>query len=147
MIDESTDITVQKHLSVCIRYVCKGAPVTKFLTNASLDDGKTHTVANVTVKCLEEFGLKLFNMVSLATDSASVMTGRKTGVGVQLKSKYSQFSTQTHCIAQRLNLAVSDSIKINEVLKKLKDKFDNLYHFISGSSIRTTLLQKLQEIG
>ena len=100
-------------------------------------------VANVTVKCLEGFGLKLSNMV---TDGASVMTVRKTGVGVQLKSKYSQFSTQTHCIAHRLNLAVSDSIKKNEVLKKLKDKFDNLYHFISGSSIRTTRLQKLQEI-
>ena len=80
LIDESTDITVQKHLSVCIRYVCKGAPVTKFLTNACLDDGKAHTVANVTVKCLEEFGLKLSNMVSLATNRASVMTGRKTGV-------------------------------------------------------------------
>ena len=113
LIDESTDITVQQHLSVCIRYFYKEAPITKFLTNASLDDGKAHTVANVTVKCLEEFGLKLSNMVSLATDGASVMTGRKTGVRVQLKSKYSPFSTQTHCIAHRLNLAVSDSIKKN----------------------------------
>ena len=77
LIDESSDITVQEHLSVCIRYVCKGAPVTKFLSNESLDDGKAHTVAYVTVKCLEEFGLKLFNMVSLATDGASAMTGRK----------------------------------------------------------------------
>ena len=32
------------------------------------------------------------------------------------------------------------------MLKKLKDEFDNLYHFISGSSIRFTRLQKLQEI-
>ena len=111
MIDESTDITVQRHLSVCIRYVCKGAPVTKFLTNASLHDEKANTVVNVRVKCLEDFGLKLSNMLSLATVCASLITGRKTGVGVQLKSKYSPFSTQTHCIAHRLSLAVSDSIK------------------------------------
>ena len=52
-------------------------------------------------------------MVSLATDGASVMTGRKTGVEVQLKSKF----PQTHCIAHRLNLAVSDSIKKNKLLK------------------------------
>ena len=34
----------------------------------------------MTVKCLEDFGLNLSNMVSLATDGASVMTDRKTGV-------------------------------------------------------------------
>ena len=145
-LDESTDISVQKHLSICIRYVLNGEPVTKFLTNVSLDDGKAHTIVNVTVKRLEDFGLNLSNMVSLATDGASVMTGRKTGVGVQLKSKFSPFSTQTHCIAHRLNLAVSDSIKKNELLKKMKDKFDGLYSFMSGSSNRTSWLQKLQEI-
>ena len=85
LIDEfqKEDITVQKHLSVCIRYVCKEAPVTKFLTNVSLYDRKAHTKSNVTVKCLEDFGNKLSNMVSLPTDGASVMTG----VGVQQKSK------------------------------------------------------------
>ena len=103
LLDESTDISVQKHLSICIRYVHYGEPVTKFLTNVSLVDGKAHTIVSVTVKCLEDFGLPLSNMVSLATDGASVMTRKKTGVGVQLKAKYSPFSTQTHCIAHRLN--------------------------------------------
>ena len=32
------------------------------------------------------------------------------------------------------------------MLKKLNHKFVNLFHFISGSSIRMTRLQKLQEI-
>ena len=63
-------------------------PGTKFLTNVSLDDGMANTIVNVSVKCLEDFGLNLSNMVSLATDGASVMTGRKTGVEVQLKSKF-----------------------------------------------------------
>ena len=84
-------------------------------------------------------------MVSLATGGASLMTGRKTGVGVQLKFKISPFSTQTHCIAHRLNLALSDSIKKNELFKKMKDKFDGLYRFMSGLSNRTSRLQKLQE--
>ena len=39
------------------------------------------------------------------------MFGRKTGVGVQIKSKYSPFLVQTHCIAHRLNLACADAIK------------------------------------
>ena len=59
LLDESTDISVQKHLSICIRYVLNGEPVTKFLTNVSLDDGKAHTIVNVTVKCLEDFGINI----------------------------------------------------------------------------------------
>ena len=31
-------------------------------------------------------------------------------------------------------------------MKKMKDKFDGLYRFMSGSSNRTSRLQKLQEI-
>ena len=88
LLDKSIDISVQKHLSICIRYVLNGEPVTKFLTNGSLDDGKANTIVNVTVKCLEDFDLNLSYMVSLATDGASVTNGRKTGVGVQLKSKF-----------------------------------------------------------
>ena len=91
LLDKSTDISVQKHLSICIRYVHYGEPVTKFLTNVSLDDGKAHTIVSVTVKCLEVFCLPLSNMVSLATDGASVMTGKKTDVGVQLKAEYPHF--------------------------------------------------------
>ena len=47
----------------------------------------------------------------MATDGTATVMGRKTGVGVQLKSKYAPLILQTHCVAHRLNLACVDSIK------------------------------------
>ena len=41
MIDESTDLSVQKHLSVCVRFVKNGEAVTKFLANVFIQDGKS----------------------------------------------------------------------------------------------------------
>lgn len=142
MIDESTDLAVQKHLSICVRYVKSGEAVTRFLANVAVEDGKAHTI----VSHLTNLGLDPAKILSLATDGASTMTGKKTGVGVQMKSKYSPFSVQTHCIAHRLNLAVTDSIKKLDTLKKFQDNFNSLYHFMSGSSNRTSKLQNIQKL-
>ena len=51
------------------------------------------------------------------------MMGKKTCVGVQIKSKFSPIVVQVHCIAHRLNLAVTDSIKNEQILEKFKEKF------------------------
>ena len=77
--------------------------------------GKAHTIVSSVIKCLTDLGLDTSKIVSLATDGASTMMGHKTGVGVQIKSKYAPFMVQTHCIAHRLNLAVVDAIKKTKV--------------------------------
>lgn len=146
MIDESTDLSVQKHLSVCVRYVKNGEAVTKFLANVAIEDGKAHTIVQQLIKCLTHLGLDPTKIVSLATDGAATMTGKKTGVGVQMKSKYAPFSVQSHCIAHRLNLAITDSIKKLDTLKKFRDKFNSLYYFMSGSANRTTRLKNIQQL-
>lgn len=90
MVDESTDLSVEKHLSVCVRYVNDGQVITKFLINTSIPDGKAHTITECITASLDKLGLDKTKIVSVATDGASVMTGRKTGVGVQLKAKAAQ---------------------------------------------------------
>ena len=72
--------------------------------------------------------------------------GRKTGVGVQMQSKHSPFSIQTHCIAHRLNLACTDSIKKEDFLTTFRDKFDALYHFMSSSHARVYALKQIQQV-
>lgn len=74
------------------------------------------------------------------------MTGKKTRVKVQLKSKFSPFLAQSHCIAHRLNLAITDSIKKNKILEIYKDKFNALYLFMSNSSKRVERLKDLQAV-
>ena len=146
MLDESTDITVDKRLSICVRYVKFGVPVTKFLINVPLVDGRAHTIVNSVVQQCIDLGIDLTKMTSLATDGASVMMGHKTGVGVQMKSKHSPFSIQTHCIAHRLNLACTDSIKKEDYLVTFRDKFDSLYHFMSSSPARVYALKQIQQV-
>ena len=146
MLDESTDIAVSKHLSICVCYVKSGRPVTKFLCNVALADGKAYTIVNCVVEKLQELGLNLSNCTSVATDGASVMMGKHTGVGVQMKAKYSPFAVQVHCIAHRLNLACVDAMKRIEFMSKFRDKFTALYYFFSSSSERSTTLRSLQII-
>ena len=63
-----------------------------------------------------------------------------------MQSKYSPYCIQTHCIAHRLNLACTDSIKKNEYMIKFRDKFNALYQFMSASSVRTLALKNIQKL-
>lgn len=146
MIDETTDLSVQKKLSICVRYVVNGESVTKFLANVKLIQGTAHAIVTALILKLEELGLDPSKLVSFATDGAATMMGRKTGVGVQMKAKYSPFMIQSHCIAHRLNLACNDSIKKIKPLQVMREKFASLYFFMSGSSNRVEKLKQMQTI-
>ena len=146
MLDESTDVTVDKRLSICVRYVKDGESVTKMLCNVPVDDGRAHTIVNTVVQEFQRVDLDLANCTSLATDGAAVMMGKHTGVGKQMVSKYSPFCTQIHCMAHRINLACTDAIKKNEYMLKFRDKFNSLYYFVNASSLRTLALKKIQKL-
>ena len=77
LLDESTDIRVSKRLSLCVRYVKGGNAVSNFLTNLKIPDGRAHTIVKATMHFLESAGVDMTKCVSLATDGASVMLGKK----------------------------------------------------------------------
>ena len=71
MLDESTDLTAHKHLSICVRYLKEGNPVTKFLKNLPIKVGKAHAIVSEVIVCLSSMlGLDTGKMVSLGTDGA-----------------------------------------------------------------------------
>ena len=134
MIDESTNISIQKKLSICVRYVVNGESQTEFLANVKIDNGYAHTIVRHLVAKLESLNIDKGKMVSLAS-----MFGRKTGVGVQIKSKYSPFLVQTRCIAHRLNLACADAIKKTSPFSKYSER--NLEIYI-GCSVTQVIILK-----
>lgn len=146
LIDETTDITISKRLSICVRYLDAGTPQTSFLGNVELPDGRAHTITEALNEFLKGSAINTEKCISLATDGASVMMGHKSGVGVQFKSKYAPFVIQTHCVAHRLNLAITDSIKEIDQLKKFQEKFSNLYNYMSGSANRVYKFKKMQSL-
>ena len=83
------------------------------------------------------------NCVGLGSDGASIMFGRKGGVGVLL-AKEAPYLTHVHCVAHRLSLACSDASKDVSFLKSYKDTLRNLYIHVTGSGIWVNKLEFMQ---
>ena len=128
------------------RYVVKGNPKTQFLSNIQLQDGKSHTIVSGLHSIMTKYDLSMRHAVGLGTDGAAAMTGRRMGAGVQIKSKYSPFITQAHCVAHRLALACSDSVKSIPCFETFKSRFNTLYFHFSSSATRAAKLQSVQEV-
>lgn len=88
MIDNHKILEYRKRLSIFLRFVDQGEPSSSYLGSIQLDDGKANTITNVLHDTLSQMGLEEQKMVSLGTDGAATMVGRKSGVGTQIKSKY-----------------------------------------------------------
>ena len=147
IIDESTDLSIHKKLVVYIRYVC---PIeicvkTKLVGNIRIPDGTASTIVTEVINKLRTIGLQTVNLVGLGSDGASVMFGRKTGVGVQLL-KESPMLVHVHCVAHRLSLACADAAKGFPYLISYKDTLKNLYIHVTGSGVRTFKLESMQDV-
>ena len=145
IVDESTDLSIHKKLVVYIRYVCGGEMKTELAGNIRIPDGCAKTIAAEVQSKLQCLGLEVANLVGLGSDGASVMFGKKGGVGVLL-SENAPMLTHVHCVAHRLSLACSDAAKDIPYLKTYKDTLKNLYFHVSGSGIRIYKLEAMQEI-
>ena len=145
--DESTDLSIHKKLIIYIRYVCKttGDLKTQLVGDLRIADGTAQTIAVEICNKVKYLGLNMANLVGFGSDGASVMFGRKNGVG-QLLRKDAPLLTHVHCMAHRLALACSDASKEIPYLKHYRDTLKNLYVHVSGSGIRTYKLEAMQEI-
>lgn len=145
IVDESTDLSVHKKLVVYVRYVSNGEMKTELVGNIRIPDGKADTIYREILSALETLGLDITNCAGLGSDGASVMFGRKGGVGVML-AKDAPYLTHVHCVAHRLSLACSDAAKDVSFLKSYKDTLKNLYIHVSGSGIRVNKLESMQKV-
>ena len=147
IIDESTELSVHKKLVIYIRYVCPEEPdvKTKLVGNIRIPDGIANTIALEVMSKLKSVGLQTVNLVGLGSDGASVMFGKKAGVGVQLK-KEDPMLVHVQRVAHRLALACSDAAKDIPYLRSYKDILKNLYIHVNGSGFRTYKLEEMQEV-
>lgn len=145
IVDESTDLSIHKKLVVYIRYVADGEITTDLVGNIRIPDGCANTITEEILKEIKCLGLDAVNLVGLGSDGASVMFGRKAGVGVKLE-KDAPYLLHVHCVAHRLALACADSAKDIPYLKKYRETLKNLYVHVTGSGIRSHKLEALQAV-
>ncbi|KAK9674651.1 protein of unknown function (DUF4371) [Popillia japonica] len=88
IIDESTDMSVNQYLCLSVRYFSevKAKVVTTFLGIVEVKDANAVGLANTLTDYIRKTGLKVENLLALATDGASVLCGSKNSVFTILKA-------------------------------------------------------------
>ncbi|XP_041377598.1 zinc finger protein 862-like [Gigantopelta aegis] len=146
MLDETTDVSVKKQLTVYARYIKDKTPVTKFLQMIEMPDGKAETIYDRVTKFCNEIELNYKDkLVAIGSDGASVMLGKKGGV-VALFKRDIPWLISNHCVAHRLALAVSQSANRITYLKNFKATLLQLWKFYSNSSVRMAGLEEIQKV-
>ena len=115
LIDESTSLGSITTLIVYLK--CETDknfdPHFVFLELIELPNQRADTIVQHLLKCLSSHGFDYAylrkHLVAFASDGASVMLGRKSGVAKQLSERYPNILTW-HCLNHRLELAVGDTV-------------------------------------
>ncbi|XP_031357901.1 E3 SUMO-protein ligase KIAA1586-like [Photinus pyralis] len=137
LIDETTSVSKNTVLVVCIKTTLPHSePVTFFLDLIDLETTTSSNIFNMLMLCLEKHGFTndflARNLVCFASDGASNMIGKKSGVATQLISQYPDLVVW-HCSNHRLELAVHDVLEEVDGINHFKIFFDKLYSLYSAS--------------
>lgn len=136
LIDESTDVSVQKYLGIIIIYFShnQNRILNSFLDLVPLVGSTAQDIVESIKETLTKCGFSLQNLVGIGTDNASVMTGINNGVHQKLKEENPNIIL-IRCICHSLQLAVSFAAK--ECLpRNLEFLIQETYNWFSKSSAR-----------
>ncbi|KAJ8378389.1 hypothetical protein AAFF_G00242770 [Aldrovandia affinis] len=145
IIDETVNITVDKKLIIYVKLEIKGRVETCFLGNYDVHSGTARCIFDKVVEVLHERDVELSRIIGLGSDGASVMMGKRAGVGALLK-KESAFSIQVHCGAHRAALAALDAAKAVDQVGAYKRTIASVYSFYKHSASRTNHLHQLTAV-
>ena len=147
IIDESTTLSQKSTLIVYLRFSLQNEICNVFIDLIELSAQDSSTIVQellllLTSRCnfTEDFLRR--NLVGFCSDGASVMLGKNSGVGTVLKQKYPQL-VLWHCLAHRLELAVSDAMDDVSNTYQFKSFIDKLHSVYSKSP---KLLRQLEDI-
>ena len=142
--DESCDIAVFKKLDIYVRLVRYGKPVTHFVGNVDVPDGKAETITNVLLQFLDYKNIDpATQLIGMGSDGAAVMIGAHNGVGVHL-CRVAPYLVHTHCVAHRLALCSAQSAKAVEKFQEYQKTLKDVYKFFATSAVRYNKLREMQ---
>ena len=148
MIDESTSKSNKTTLVVCLKTVVRQIATTFFLDLVVLQTADSASIATALLTCLNRHG---FNddvlserLVCFASDGASCMLGRTSGVAQTMTKSYPSIITW-HCANHRLELAVHDAACDVAGISHFKIFLDKLYSLYSCSPKNRNQLEAAAE--
>ena len=145
MIDESTDVSVSKRLIMYIKLLNEGKADTHFVRNVEILNGTADVITTKLQDIFQEMSIPSKNIVSFASDGASVMVGSKNGVAKKLKD-LNPLLVNVHCVGHRLTLAVSQAATAIAYMKQLQDNVGVIFNYFKYSAVRTNKLKEMQSV-
>lgn len=148
LIDETTDIAVEKVLGLAIKYFSASGKkfVNTFLSVIDVENGTAESIVEAVDRCLKLYDLNVKNLVGIGTDNAQSMTGRTNGVYAKLKAKYDLKNlVLVRCVCHSLQLAVSAASK-KELPEGLEFLIKESHNWFANSSIRRKRYAQIYEL-
>lgn len=149
VIDESTTVSRRTALAIYLKTCIRNQdPEFLFLALVELPSQDADTIKKTLLNTLYEYGLDdnflSKNLLAFVSDGASVMLGKRSGVGKQMKDKFPNLFIW-HCLNHRLELAVGDAIKSVTSLNHFQSFLDCLYSVYSQSAKNQNELKSISE--
>ena len=146
VIDESDNISNTCCLIFYIHTIVDDKPITLFLDIVEVKSRDSESLKKLILEVLDLFGFKdgirMSRFAQLVTDGASTFVGSKTGVGTLLKKQYPSLITW-HCLAHRLELAVTEVRKDHDQIAEIQKIFGDIHTFYNRSSLRMSHLKQI----
>lgn len=143
VLDESTDIAVQKMLGIVIQYVSVNLEevVSTFLGIIHIADGTAETMGKAVDNYIRKIGLKYSNCIGIGSDNAAVMTGHYNGVHKLLEEKWQKKLILMRCSCHSIQLAVTAASAT--LPRNLEFLVKETYTWFSHSTVRLEKFRNL----
>lgn len=143
--DETTDISTEEQMTVCIRYVDLTNFVIQedFLGFVKITSTTGASIKNAIKQKLEELGLSLDNLRGQGYDGGSNMAGKNNGVQALILNEQ-PLAYYTHCFSHSLNLCITKACEVSSI-KHMMGVIGTIASFFSASAKRADKLKSIIE--
>jgi hypothetical protein len=137
LIDSSTDMSMEDHLLIYVRYLHPDTLVatTEYLTCVKLLATTADAITAVLLGVMIALGLDVQRMAGFCNDGAATMAGVKSGVAAQLKAVNPRIIA-VRCVVHRTTLVMSDTAKSSPELQAVDSKLRQVHNLFNHSSKR-----------
>uniref|UniRef100_A0A0N7ZCY6 Uncharacterized protein n=1 Tax=Scylla olivacea TaxID=85551 RepID=A0A0N7ZCY6_SCYOL len=135
LVDESTDISTEKHLCIVVRYFSKKEKkiMTELVGLVPVTEATGAVLFNKIKTSVQDIGQSLSNCIGFASDGASVMVGHNNSVWTRIQEE-SPNCVLMRCICHSLALSIQHSF--NKLPSNLGFLLSEIPKWFSKSSLR-----------
>lgn len=144
VVDESTDISVSKHLILYFKYrpINSSAYKISFGGIIQLSACDAAAIFSAIKQFYKKHNVNLIKMVMFTSDGASVMTGKVNGVAAQLKKIIPHLVNQ-HCVLHREDLGISSAWKEVKFIREIETLMRTVYTVFCRSATKKCKFQEI----